>query len=135
MRNWRFDKNNYGEIITMTAENQNIVMFAGDDMDVVVEVKDDRGIPIDLRDAQDIRYAVRVNADSTNPTILLKTLEDGISVMEDESSHFKITITAQDSAPMKGRYFHIARVTNAEGKRSTVMVGSLIVRENGFPDQ
>lgn len=116
----------------MTNLNQNVTIFASDSMDIHVTVSTDKGAVKDLTGATDIRYAIRANPDLSNPPLVLKTLEDGITIINPTKGKFVVALSPSDTADLKGNYYHVCRVTDAEGRICTVFVGTISIREAGF---
>lgn len=119
----------------MPIENTIVELFAGDDLALYVTVEGCDGNPKDISTATDIRYAVRANPSLNNPALIFKKLGEGITVVDGVGGKFRIDLDGKDTEGMTGTYFHIARLTDELGRKSTILAGNLILREAGFsPD-
>lgn len=116
----------------MTHAVQDFAIHAGDDLVITVTVTEDgtaNGTPVDLSGAEAITFAAApwVELGETAARAVTKTLGAGIAITDAAAGKFAITLAPADTAALGGRYTHQARVTDALGKRSTVMTGILEV--------
>lgn len=118
--------------MAMTVSVEDFSIHAGDDLTITVTVTADGtagGTPVSLAGATAITWAAAPWSQLGEATerAVTKTLGAGIAVTDAAGGEFTVTLAAADTADLAGRYTHQARVTDAAGKRSTVLSGILEV--------
>ena len=121
----------------MSHNNQNVSDYhAGDALDLIVtvEVADEGTSPATLIDqATDIEwYLQETLSDPINQAMLTKTLVDGIETPGEandlQTGQFMVQIETDDTDGLGGQtVHHRARITDADGRRSTLFTGSFTI--------
>jgi hypothetical protein len=109
--------------------------FSGNDITLIVTVvnEDEDGSPaLDLTGAQALIW-VLAKKQGGNP-ILTKTLLDGVSIEDAVGGIVHVELTAVESEPLKDDYYHEMRLTNVDGKKSTLMYGAVTISKNSIQD-
>lgn len=111
----------------MTALNQDFTLYVGDDAAPVFTVTDDGGAVVDLEDVLEIAWLAQ--RDAGGPPVISKTKTAGqiAFVNAGVDGKFKVLILPGDTAGLNGFYLHLARVTDAAGKITTVTLGRVAV--------
>lgn len=98
----------------------------GDALDIIVTVVDDAGEQVDITDAQEIDWLLLDDA-STPETdaVVTKTLSGGgIDITDGLVGEFTVHVDTGDTDGVTaGTFHHRARVTDADGDRTTVLTG------------
>jgi hypothetical protein len=109
---------------------QNFDVFSGNDVTLTVTVTDRAtGNPLDLTGAQALIYSLGKSA-TAGSAIITKTLSAGVQLLDAEEGQLEISLTAADLEPLNGTYYHELRLTNALGKKATLLHGTVTVSPN-----
>lgn len=111
----------------MTHQFQNIQdHHAGDALDIICTVEDESGNTIDISSANEIQWVLK--NDETDPdteAVLDKTLTGGdIAITDGPNGEFTVTINTDETTGNTGTLHHRARLTDADGDRSTIFTGT-----------
>lgn len=114
------------------ATGQDFVTYQGDDSAPIFTVTDNAGSPVDLSSVEEIVWqAARDAAGMASPVIqksLNGTSPPGIALVSGGTTgQFQVTIDESDTSPLSGYYLHRARITDSNGKRTTVTLGRMQV--------
>lgn len=113
----------------MATENAIEGIFSGNDVELRVTVTDkDSGLILDLTGIANLIFAIG-SAPKASPKIT-KTLGGGITVTDAVAGKFSVALTAAELEPLKGILYHETRLTDAAGKKTTLMYGSFEIKEN-----
>lgn len=112
----------------MTHQFQNIEGYhAGDAVDIVCTVQDENGDIIDITNATEIEWYLKNDeTDADVDAILTKKLTNTgeIEITNGTGGEFTIYIDTDDTTGESGTYHHRARLTDADGDRSTIFTGT-----------
>ena len=114
----------------MAVAERDFELYAGDDLEIPVTVTEDglaTGAPVDLTGVTGIVFAAAVFGVEETRRVT-KTLGAGVAVTDAPAGKFLVTLAAADTAALSGRCRYQARIADAAGARSTVLVGVLTVR-------
>jgi hypothetical protein len=107
---------------------QNFEIHAGDDLVIPVTVTDEAGQAVDLTGAAVGWQAARGTPQRFGTTpVVSKASGSGIAVTDPAGGVFEITLEAADTQGLRGAFYHEAEVTDAAGKKTTVMAGTMTV--------
>lgn len=112
----------------MTHQFQNVEGYhAGDAVDIVCTVEDENGDIIDITNATEIEWLLKNDeTDSDSEAILTKTMTDtgGIEITDGAAGEFTVHIDTDETTGNTGTFHHRARLTDADGDRSTIFTGT-----------
>ena len=112
------------------ATQQDIEFFSGNDVVLDCSFTDEStDLPFDLSGAQQLTYALSKNARSA-AALITKTLSDGVVMVNPSNGQVQIVLSAAESEPLNGVYYHEIRVVNALGKKLTLMFGQVTIAVN-----
>jgi len=112
----------------MTSTGQDFTMYSGDSNVITITVTDSAGAAKDLSGAA-IVWSMAPLVESEKTTIE-KTNASGIAITGDGSAGiFTVTLAAADTAPLRGDYYHEAKITDGSNNVSTVTIGKVTVIE------
>lgn len=115
------------------AQEQEFEAFSGNDVTLSVTVLDtDTGDALDLTGAQELIWALAKNAQAT--AILTKTLLDGVTITDAPLGLVDVVLEADDLEPLRGIYYHEMRLTNAAGRKTTLLFGAVTINGNLIKD-
>lgn len=122
----------------MTKRNQNFEMWTGDTKRLNVRVVDKHGQPINLAagGSFNLKWSLRIHADSAGTAIIAKTLAAGIAVIGAAANgQCRITIDPGDSDTELSEldYYHELEMTDTGGVISTLFTGTAHVHKSGAP--
>ena len=106
--------------------NQDITIYSGDYAELEVTVRDQDGNDVG---AQGIIARYKVARHPKMQPMILKTLSDGVSVEEiDSTLVIKIIINPEDTVNMpSGKYYHEIEIRDSNQRPFTVMTGAMTV--------
>ena len=107
----------------MSAILQNFSMYQGDDVRLGVTLVDAAGVPVSLVGAT-LKWGIAKKASDGTP-LLLKTIGSGITVLDPAAGSFEVALVPADTQSYVGDYYHEVELTDAGGKRLTVMTGKV----------
>jgi len=112
------------------AKEQAFDVFSGNDIVLKISVtdEDNNGAALSLVGAQELIWSLAKKAGAT--AILTKTLSNGVTITDAANGLVDVVISAADLEPLKGEYYHEMRLTNSQGKKSTLMYGIATIAEN-----
>jgi hypothetical protein len=102
--------------------------FSGNDLTLEVTATDQDGSALDLSGAQALIYAIGKSA--TGGALITKGLGSGVTVTDAAGGVLEVALSADDLEPLNGAYYHELRLTNAAGKKSTLLYGAVTVSPN-----
>jgi len=111
---------------------QDLEIHAGNDLVLPVTVTADgtsAGERVDLTGTTKIVWAVSRRDVDGFIRLITKELGDGITLTDSGEGVFEITLSASETLNLHGPYLHEARVTDADGHKSTVLSGNLTVHK------
>jgi len=114
----------------MAIQIQDFEIAAGDDLDIPVTVTADgtpAGDPVSIAGAQKIVFAVADYGATATRRVTLN-LAAGVAITDGPGGAFTASLSGDDTVALSGRYRHQARVTDSEGNRTTVFMGTLTVQ-------
>jgi hypothetical protein len=108
--------------ITLTEVNQNFEMYSGDSKSIYVTVagEDLSGSAIKFQAARSVQ----------DSAVITKTTGDGIQITGAGNSVISISLDAEDTEALVGKYYFEVQVTSAAGKVSTVAVGRMKIMQD-----
>lgn len=112
----------------MTATDQHVSIVSGDTVHLTVTVTDAQDNTVDLAGAS-VRWALSSRRDST-PTLTKSTSNGGVTITDAAAGEFRVELDPSDTASLSGSWTHEAEVTDASGNVSTVLSGSVSIRED-----
>lgn len=111
---------------------ENFEVEAGDDVVLNFSVSAPSGTTLDGAEVK--WWASRERADEPDgEPVLEKSVGDGIVITNTALRTFAVTLTAEDTEGLSGRFYHEAEVTDSEGKKSTVTKGVMTVKKTLIP--
>ncbi len=112
------------------AKEQPFEVFSGNDIVLKVSVtdEDNDGAALSLLGAQELIWSLAKKAGGT--ALITKALVTGVTITDAENGKVDVVINAADLEPLKGEYYHEMRLTNSQGKKSTLMFGTVTIDEN-----
>lgn len=108
----------------MTAINQDFILFSGNSKTLSVTVY---GEEVDLIGST-ITWILK-QTDGTDPVLITKSTTNG-GVMISDSTHFDVLLNTNETKGMKGTYYHESNCVDAAGNTSTLLVGSIEIKES-----
>ncbi len=112
------------------AAQQDIDFFSGNDVLLDLSTVDSlTGLPMDISGAQQLTFALAKKAGSSAP-LVLKTLADGVVMVNPALGRVSIILGADETEPLKGLYYHEIRLVNSAGKKLTLAYGVVTISEN-----
>jgi hypothetical protein len=102
--------------------------FSGNDITLAVSVTDQAGAPLDLTGAGALIY--KLGKTPTGSALVTKGLGAGVTVVSAAGGTLEIALSAADLEPLNGTYYHELRLTNAAGKKSTLLHGAVTISPN-----
>jgi hypothetical protein len=109
----------------MPAENQNVVLPAGDSLEIVLPVKTEAGVDVPLAGATVRWWMGRSKSSIGSDVFLKKSIGSGI-VIAGATATVSIAPADTDAIPA-GVYYHEAEVVFADATVSTVTTGSFTI--------
>lgn len=109
----------------MPAENQNVVIPAGDSLDIVLAVKTEAGVDVPLAGATVRWWMGRSRVSVGDDVLIKKSIGSGIAIVG-ATATVSLAPANTDSIP-PGTYYHEAEVVFADGSVSTVTTGSFTI--------
>jgi hypothetical protein len=113
------------------AEESPFELFSGNDATLKVTVvdKDNNNLPVNLSGVLSILWKLAL-LPSSKTFKIEKSLSSGITVTDAANGKVEVVLTAAETEPLKGAYYHEMRVTTSGSKKVTVMYGEVLVSEN-----
>ena len=106
----------------MSADCQNVTLYAGDDAAFGVPVLDETGAPLPLIGAS---FAYTIATDEGETALVTKTVGNGVTVTDPANGLLTIAIGHADTLTFLGPMWHQLVMTDASGDVSTLMTGTL----------
>lgn len=108
-------------------------LFSGNDvlLHVTAVDADSNNAALDLSGVQDIIWALskKVNGSAIITKSLVGT-PSLVTVTDAANGKIDITLSSDELEPLKGPYYHELRLTNADGKKVTLLFGAVTIQEN-----
>ena len=109
------------------AKTLNFTMHSGDSKNIIVTVKDENDAVVDITGAT-VDWQMARSQNSATPDLVKSTTGgNGITLTDPVNGVFTVALDATDSDDFIGAYYHEAQVTDAGGKISTVIIGTITV--------
>lgn len=105
----------------------NIEMFSGNTKLLRVTVLDQDSVVVDLTGAS-ATYVVTTRRG--NVPLISKTVGAGITITDAVNGVLEVTLAPADTEPLQGAHSHELKVTDAAGRQTTVLFGSLSILVN-----
>lgn len=106
----------------MTVFNQNFDITQGDSKRIVIPVVDENNAPFNLAGTT-VRWVLS-RGPGTSP-LLQKQSPGGIDI---GPTSFTVKLDPSDTLLMRGKFYHEAEITEADGSISTVTIGMATIR-------
>jgi hypothetical protein len=113
----------------MSAREQDFEVFSGNDKILAVTIVDEDGVAVNLGGVQEIIWAIGKTASGTAKFTKSMTSSE-IEVVDAAGGRVDVIIDAEDLEPLSGDHYHEMRITDALGKKTTVMYGAVVVMTN-----
>ncbi len=105
----------------------NFEMFSGNTKVLKVAVLDQDDVVVDLTGASaDYAFSERPGT----PALFTKSVGSGIVITDDVNGLLEVTINPADTESLSGTFHHELEVTDAAGRKTTVLFGTATVRLN-----
>lgn len=105
----------------------NFDMFSGNTKVIKVVVRDQDDAIVDLSGATATFVLMRAPGQSA---IISKTVGSGIVITDAVNGLLEITIDPADTEPLRGAHSHELEITDAGGRKSTVLFGTITIMVN-----
>ena len=105
----------------------NFSMVSGDSKDIVVTVLDENDQVVPITGAT-IVFILSVNEFSA--ALVTKSTGAGIVITNGPRGVFTVTLDVADTEPLIGEHYFEAELTDAGGRVSTVVLGTIDIRKN-----
>jgi hypothetical protein len=115
------------------ASQQDVEFFSGNDIFFDASfVSEADGEPIDLSGAQRLTYALSKKPNGT--AIISKEIGSSLVIVNAPLGYVHVFLSAAETEPLSGEYYHEMRLVNSLGKKVTVMYGAVNVLTNLIRD-
>lgn len=104
----------------------NFSLFAGDDKTLSVTLQNAAGTVVAITSSS-IKFQAARRRGGTS-VLTLGTATSGVSITSGSGGTFDITISAADSEPLEGVYYHETEITFSDNTIATVLTGTMTVR-------
>lgn len=105
----------------------NFEMFSGNTRVLKVTVLDQDEAIVDLSGAAATFVVMRAHG---QPAIITKTVGSGIVITDAVNGLLEITLLEADTEPLRGVHRHELEITDASGRKTTVLFGNITIRVN-----
>ncbi len=106
----------------------NFEMFSGNTRLLEVTVLDQDDAVVDLTGAQAVDYSLAKAAGKA--AIFEKTLGTGVTITDAVNGVLQITLLPADTEDLRGTFYQELEVTDAAGRITTVLFGTVTIRVN-----
>ena len=112
----------------MTTTAQDFTMYAGDTNTITVTVTDSAGAVVNITGAT---ITWKLLEEQGGTIALTKTVGSGIIITNGAGGIFTIALAATDTASLlAGAYYHEAELTDTSSNVSTILIGTLTLKES-----
>lgn len=113
------------------ALEQTFEVFSGNDcrLEITIQDEDNGNAPLDISGLLALVWAM--GKKPSGAPIITKTLSSGVSVINATTGRVDVILTADELEPLKeAEYYQEMRLTDAQGKKTTLLYGAVTVKEN-----
>ena len=113
-------------------------VFAGDTKKIVVSIKDANGNSVDIANLQSAKFSIveapsgRANYNATPKFV--KTISDGITVLDDANGVLQIILVSADTQALVGDYYYELEIIDSGGDVTTVLSDLMKIRPTIIPN-
>lgn len=110
----------------MSADKQNVTLYAGDDCILAYTIVDETGEALPLAGASLVWTLGRQPA---GPTIVTKTNANGITITNAAAGQVSVLVSHADTVGLTGTLWHQLVLTDVAGSVSTVATGYIAMKQ------